>query len=455
MTINHIINEKTSQKSTSAHVSPLTPVEVSTQKITRRYIRGAHPARVTRISIESRESNNHQEIKPRLKRGVYLSTPGNDEKCPLVIKSAQQAIVIHHLGARAIVAQLDGYKTISDISSEIGAPVEIVQKVIEQLLLAQMLDTKTSKIKLHNRFQSPIAERAAHTEDQSNDASYKQLQVRMNPELNQTTWIYGVVDGGVELLSSRQNFGVEIYGENRLATLIYTGLLASGVTNSKFSIRSRKYVQTIGDSDLGTGILRNNDFGLNFKVRVEELSREWSLFPTASKDVKGTISTPIPERNLRVVVGEYSIDVIDLLMRDKQDHLFVGQVMGSAASVGPLVIPGKSPCAWCLESAKNERFGVEGFISTHNEQLEIPVALTFQLAGAAVQSILQWIDTGKSDLIGAQSNFNYLTPIRPETTSISRHPNCRCQWSELTNSKKSTSKLQPLSATQSAETIPF
>jgi hypothetical protein len=102
---------------------------------------------------------------------------------------------------------------------------------------------------LHNRFQSPIAERAANTEDQSNDASFRQLQLRMSPELSQTTWIPGVVDGGVQVLSSRQSFGVEIHGENRLATLIYAALLASGVTNTKFSIASHRAANSICESD--------------------------------------------------------------------------------------------------------------------------------------------------------------------------------------------------------------
>lgn len=66
---------------------------------------------------------------------------------------------------------------------------------------------------------------------------------------------------------------------------------------------------------------------------MEELSREWSLFPTASKNVKGTISNPIPKRNLRVIVGEYSPEQINLLMRDRQDHLFVGQIHGGISGL--------------------------------------------------------------------------------------------------------------------------
>jgi len=414
--------------STKAPTAPQTTVEKSTQRKTRRYIKGSRPARVTRISIESSHTNAIDASKPRLKQGVHISQPEPEQEKSLIIASAHRAISIHHPGARAIIAKLDGLHRAVDISSEIEAPLDVVEKVISQLEITQLIDTTNSKIRLHNRFQSPIAERAASTEDQSNDASFKQLQLRMSPELSQTTWVTGVIDGGVEVLSARQNFGVEIYGENRLATLIYAALLASGVTNTKFSISSFREENSIGDSDLGTGVLRISDFGLNYKSRIEELTREWSLFPTASKNVKGTISSPIPEKNVRVIVGDYTPQLIEQLMRDRMNHLFVGEVFGGAAYAGPLVMPGKTPCAYCLEIGKAERYGIEHMVPLVTHTSEIPVAISYQMAGTTVQAILQLIDTGECELTGAQMCFDYITPVHKEPVRFSRHPKCQCQW---------------------------
>lgn len=408
--------------------SELSVVDLSTQRITRRYIKGSRPARVTRISIETTHDDADEILKPRLKQGVRISKAGSEEATNLVVASAHNAISIHHPGARAIISKLDGVHSAADISEEIFAPLEIVNKVISQLEIAQFLDVTHSKIKLHNRFQSPIAERAAQTEDQSNDASFKQLQTRMTPELRQSTWIDGVVDGGVNVLSQRQSFGVEIYGDNRIATLIYVALLASGVTNTKFSIASRRNSSAIGDSDLGTGVLRSNDFGLNFIARIEELSREWSLFPTASKNVKGSISSPIPERNIRVIVGEQPDELIQQLMRDSADHIFVGEVLGGSAFVGPFVQPGQSPCAKCLSLSKAERLGVDALMPVNAGADEVSVALCYQLAGTAVQAILQLIDTEKCDLQGAQMCFEFTSPVRKESIRYARHPLCECQW---------------------------
>ena len=406
--------------------SPSSPPPITSSR--RKYVRGSRPARVTRISIEQSQLDSTTSIKPRLKNGVLLSAPIAEVEKSLIIATAHRAITIHHPGARAIIAKFDGEHSADEISEEINAPIELIDNVISQLLEAQLIDVSKSKVRLHNRFHSPIAERAANTEDQSNDASYRQLQQRMVSELSQTTWVDGVIDGGVETLSARQNFGVEIYGSNRLATLIYNALLASGVTNTRFSITSRRGSGAIGDSDLGTGVLRTTDYGLNYVTRLEELAREWSLFPTPSKNVKGSINAPIPERNLRIVVGRYPSELIDQFMRDGMDHLFVGQVVGGAALCGPLVIPKKSPCKGCVELGVSERFGMDQLQPLSTQLDELPVSIGYQVAGVAAHAVLQLIDTGESQFIGSQLTFDYLSPVRGGVTRYARHPKCPCQW---------------------------
>lgn len=394
----------------------------------RKYIRGSRPARITKISIEQNDSAITSEAKPRLKTGVQISVPIAEIEKSLIIATAHRAITIHHPGARGIIAKFDGEHNADQISHEVNAPIEVVENVIVELLDAQLVDINKSKVILHNRFQSHIAQRAAHTEDQSNDASYRQLQQRMVSELSQTTWVKGVIDGGVELLSARQSFGVEIYGSNRVATLIYNGLLASGVTNTRFSITSRRVQSSIGDLDLGTGILRTTDYGLNYVARMEELAREWSLFPTPSKNVKGSIDALIPERNLRLVVGHFPPELIDQLMRDEMDHFFVGQIVGGAALCGPLVIPAKTPCKSCIEIGVSERYGMEDLEPVNSHLDELPVSVGYQVAGVATQAVLQLIDTGSSEFIGSQLTFDYLSPAPGALTRFSRHPKCPCQW---------------------------
>lgn len=376
--------------------------------------------------------STHHNSYPRLKNGVYISRVATPEEDSIHVATSYHAIEIFHGGARAIISQLNGVQTPEEISRVLSAPIEVIDRVLTELKDANFIDTVRNKITLHNRFQSAIASRSANTQDQSLDAAFSQLQKRLAPELSQATWIVGVKDGGVELLSNRQNYGIEIFGSSRTATLICSILLASGVTNTRMALTSTQQHPTIGDSDLGTGTLRTSDIGLNFRGRLEELSREWSLFPVASH--RGSIHKPmvdlIPEHNLRIIVGNYEPELIEHLTHDNQDHLFVGKIAGGVATCGPLVKPGMTPCMQCLRLGVQERSGrfQRELMATQGTSDELPIAIAHQLAAIAAHTALRFIDTGASTLMGAQMQVNYLEPLTPTLNSFSRHPRCECVW---------------------------
>ena len=393
---------------------------------------------MTTTEIETPEKISvHHNSYPRLKNGVYISRVAAPEEASMHVATSHHAIEIFHAGARAIISQLNGVQTPEEISTKLSAPIEVIDRVLTELKDANFIDTVRNKITLHNRFQSTIASRSAHTKDQSMDAAFSQLQKRLAPELSQATWIVGVNDGGVELLSNRQNFGIEIFGSSRTATLLCSILLASGVTNTRMALRSTQQHPTISDSDLGTGALRTSDIGLNFRGRLEELSREWSLFPVASH--RGSVHKPvtelIPERNLRIIVGSYGPDLIEHLIRDNQDHLFVGKIAGGVATCGPLVRPGITPCIQCLTLGIEERNGrfQRELMAIQGTSEELPIAIAHQLAAIAARTALRFIDTGASPLIGAQIHVDYLEPLVPTLNSFSRHPRCECVWRRATS----------------------
>ena len=382
---------------------------------------------------EVKEISLHSNSFPRLKNGVYISRPVVAHENSIVVATSTLAIEIFHAGARSIIAQLTGTLSPEEISQNLSAPIQVIDKVLTQLKDANFIDTVRNKIILHNRFQSAIAARAAHTADQSQDAAFSQLQKRLAPELSQATWLEGIKDGGVELLSSRQNFGIEIFGSTRTATLICSILLASGVTNTRISLTSTQKHPTISDADLGTGALRTSDIGLNFRGRVEELSREWSLFPVSSHkcELNEAASELIPQKNLRIVVGEYEPELIEHFTRDQQEHLFVGKLAGGIATCGPLVQPGLTPCARCLSLGAEERYGEfhSQLTAAHGTSDELPIAVAHQLAAITAHTVLRFIDTGESDLAGAQVQLKYLEPLIPVFHHFSRHPKCACIWS--------------------------
>ncbi|MDA2962595.1 MAG: hypothetical protein O3A27_02415 [Actinomycetota bacterium] len=374
----------------------------------------------------------HHDSYPRLKNGVYISRASAAEEKSIYVATSSHGIEIFHGGARAIISQLNGAQTPDEISEILSAPIEIIDRVLTQLKDANFIDTVRNKITLHNRFQSTIASRAAHTSDQSLDAAFSQLQKRLAPELSQVTWREGVNDGGVGLLSMRQNFGVEIFGSSRTATLICSILLASGVTNTRFALSATQRHPTVNDSDLGTGALRMSDIGLSFRGRLEELSREWSLFPVASDSIRKSTPDQSPMRTLRIVVGAYEPELIEWFIKDGSDHLLVEKIAGGVALCGPLVQPGATPCLGCLALAAEARYGRlhSQLTATDGTSEELPIAIAHQLAAITAHAVLRFIDTGDSPLKGAQIHLEYLEPFTPIINHFSRHPQCRCMWSD-------------------------
>ena len=372
-----------------------------------------------------------EPIFPRLKNGIFISTPSEKEEKSITVATSFYGIEIIHSNARSIIEHFTGVLSCDEIASTLDIPPSTVDSIIKELLDANFLDTQRNSIKLNNRFQSSIASRAAHTQDQSNDAAYSQLQKRLAPELSQATWIKGVRDGGVDLMTSRQNYGVEIIGNSRTATLLYSILLASGVTNTRISLSASYKHPTVVYSDLGSGSLRTTDLGLNFKKRVEELSREWSLFPVASSYAlaqRGAPKPVLPEKNLRIICDSFDSQYVEHLLKDGHDHLFIGRSPGHAATIGPFVQPGNSPCRRCLSLIEAERIGVQQLSKPPSTSDELPIAIVHQVAALAAHAALKFIDTGESELLAAQLIVDFLDALTPRLQRFPHHPGCSCLW---------------------------
>ncbi len=380
---------------------------------------------------KSTARSSAEPIFPRLKNGIFISTPAEKEEKSITVATSFYGIEIIHSRARLIIEHFTGVLSCDEIASALDIPISTIDSIIKELLDANFLDTQRNSIKLNNRFQSSIASRAAHTQDQSNDAAYSQLQKRLAPELSQATWIKGVRDGGVDLMTSRQNYGVEIIGNSRTATLLYSILLASGVTNTRISLSASYKHPTVVYSDLGSGSLRTTDLGLNFKKRVEELSREWSLFPVASSYAlaqRGAPKPVLPEKNLRIICDSFDSQYVEHLLKDGHDHLFIGRSPGHAATIGPFVQPGNSPCRRCLSLIEAERIGVQQLSKPLSTSDELPIAIVHQVAALAAHAALKFIDTGESELLAAQLIVDFLDALNPRLQRFPHHPGCSCLW---------------------------
>ena len=359
-------------------------------------------------------------IRPRLKRGAIVLSLSDSliEGNRVFVGCNGSGIQCEALGIRTIIAAFDGKKSVQEIAEALAIDSEIVSQVVGQLLSAGLIDYLVTQIVAPGRFKE---------QDQSSDAGYIQLQSKITPELSATTWIPGVNDGGVEVLTNRRMALIEISGENRVATQLYGILLASGVTQTKMASASRRDRARIGNQDMCAGLLTSSDVGSNFQHTLEDKARELALFPSKDK----SSADEIPEVFLKVFIGNGHEALIAQSMSEDEIHLIVAAPDGPSIDIGPLVIPGKSACSRCVTLARSDQHSlsreIDIFRSTHTE-LEIPVTVAHFVAAQIASEILRFIDTKKSALISTRVRTNYLDVCNPQHIRFARHPLCGCSW---------------------------
>ena len=381
------------------------------------------------MKIQSSETKNQKtdtreidllHIRPRLKRGTIVLSLSDSlvEGNRVFVGCNGSGIQCEALGIRTIIAAFDGKKSVQEIAEALAIDCEIVSQVIGQLLSAGLIDYLVTQIVAPGRFKE---------QDQSSDAGYIQLQSKITPELSATTWIAGVNDGGVEVLTKRRSALIEISGENRVATQLYGILLASGVTQTKMASAARRDRARIGNQDMCAGLLTNSDVGSNFQHTLEDKARELALFPSKDK----SSADEIPEVFLKVFIGNGHEALIEQSMSEDEVHLIVSAPDGPSIDIGPLVIPGKSACSRCITLARSDQHPlsreIDIFRSTHTE-LEIPVTVAHFVAAQIASEILRFIDTKKSALISTRVRTNYLDVCNPQHIRFARHPLCGCSW---------------------------
>ena len=359
-------------------------------------------------------------IRPRLKRGtiVLALTDSLVEGNRVFVGCNGSGIQCEALGIKTIIAAFDGKQSTQEIAEALAIDCEIVSQVVGQLLSAGLIDYLVTQIVAPGRFKE---------QDQSSDAGYIQLQSKITPELSATTWLAGVNDGGVKVLTNRRMALIEISGENRVATQLYGILLASGVTQTQMASASRRDRARIGNQDMCAGLLTNSDVGSNFQHTLEDKARELALFPNKDKSV----TEEIPEVFLKVFIGNGHEALIAKSMSEDEIHLIVAAPDGPSIDIGPLVIPGKSACSRCVTLARSDQHSlsreIDIFRSTHTE-LEIPVTVAHFVAAQIASEILRFIDTKKSALISTRVRTNYLDVCNPQHIRFARHPLCGCSW---------------------------
>ena len=318
-----------------------------------------------------------------------------------------------------------------DIPSACGITANEYRELMWSLEEHEFLETTPSVLSVTTRFQSVAKHKRR---DILPDAAFSQLHKRVAPELSHTRLLPGVRDSGASVINARQNARVEIYGSDRIATLLYGILLASGVTYTHFALGTRSQEPLIIDTDLTAGFIRSTDVGQSYKQRMEELGKELSLFPIERLESAQDLEGEPPERYIKIHIGAMDPQVLSQWMSTGQEHLVLSPPDGGRCVIGPLVQPGKSPCTRCRNIAIDEVFGSPSVVADkilvgeHSPIQEFPVFVAHYLAGMIASFILQRIDQNESDLTGAYMAIDALALSESSLIPVALNPACGCHW---------------------------
>jgi hypothetical protein len=370
-----------------------------------------------------------------LKRGVALSqstTPGE-----YFLGTLKRVIRICTPEEKVIALALAGGKSEKEILQTPNVLDVTVSTLLAQLEEEELINHEQGVLRVSQRFVSKLDNRVKKNSRPAVDAGVQQLQRRCAPELNQTNWIDGVVDGGVEILSARQNYLCEISGNNRVATLLYSLLLASGLSQVRFTPASRGAYPLIGDIDMALSTFRQSDTGTPFKNHCEMIRRELALFPLdRHENYLDEASSP----DLRIHCGDINPETLSLWMSSGEKFLMIPAPHADSALIGPLVIPGESPCLRCYELSSSEQRGVLNQLEFMPDVAkEYPQIAAHFIAALAASFIVKFCDATTvaivedraadfSALLGVAIAVDYQALAYPQVVAIARHPHCGCAF---------------------------
>jgi len=364
----------------------------------------------------------------RLKEGISIYRTPIGLRCG----TARSSFAIPEKGyVRALEILSSNSFDAIDIPSVCGITAEDYRELMWSLEEHEFLETSPSFLSVTTRFQSVAKHKRR---DILPDAAFSQLQKRVAPELSHTRLLPGVHDSGASIINARQNVRVEIYGSDRIATLLYGILLSSGVTYTHFALGTRSQDPLVVDTDLSAGFIRSTDVGQSYKQRMEDLGKELSLFPIERLESAQEFDSEPAERYIKIHIGAMDPQLLSQWMAAGQEHIVISPPDGGKCVIGPLVQPGKTPCTRCRNIAIDEVIGSASVVADKvligerpNIQ-EMPVFLAHYLAGLIASFILQRIDANTSDLTGAYMAVDSLELSASSLVPVARNPACGCHW---------------------------
>ncbi len=335
---------------------------------------------------------------PRLKSGVQALVQSS--------RSEELFVGLHTHGVRfsspviaQIVARFDGRHSVAEIAQGLSIdPDEILQ-------VQAILDE-------HSLIEITEQTHRAHSQVGVASAS---IAERTTLERSLITHRSGRNDGGTHELFQRSQFTILISGENRFARTLLGLLQSMGINHTRIITRG-SVSDRINSHDLCGLVTRMSDIGKNRAEFHQEIIRE-SRLPNGLGVAKA-----MPDLIISTVPVEW--DYVQRWMSEGSAHLHINPIAGRDIELGPLVIPGRTPCLRCVALSKRD-LGLP--VAPHPLRDEMPTYVSSRIAGLVASIVAEYIATGTSPLLGASSWIDLLSPLANDERRYWRvHHECGC-----------------------------
>ena len=378
---------------------------------------------------------------PALRPGVNFFKVTSQSCSDIYVGFSNRGIELKFEIAEKLLRLFDGSRSLANITSIIEIEQDQVSnnqvsKILQILSDGRLIEFRTSPLpsKLNKKDLLP--------------ANLVNSLNRMRAEENLYSW-HPEVDIGISaesLIGKRRNFSIMIYGRNRLALSLFAVLQASGFTQIKLtdrtnSARNDSLVQIEPDEVCGLAI-RGSDVGLRKALVLADLARNSQLFPVESVGFPASpdfiISTEsIPQETMQIWLSENIV------------HLPISNLIENKIVIGPIVIPGKTPCLNCLNLWHADQYPHQNSFeilaaldSGEGKGLELPSAQVALLTGLITTQVIQYctsLDSENSEeeikLVGATLAINLFDPLDSISSSDETfgyrywqpHISCGCQ----------------------------
>ena len=359
-------------------------------------------------------------IKPALKYGVSILPPSNTAEIRIGSRFRSFALPSSwsNLSTRHLIELFNGQRTISTIARESGITEAAVQSLVDELSSHSLIDLYRTPISYLRRYDPELGriEEVHDLDERADDYAAESFLRRMEIECNAVTQNPGDHDGGRTAVLERRNFPILIFGHGKIVNALVGVLSASGFSeiSTVNRVSSKDPSLKISEGDIAGGFIGSRDLGQSRKKLLEELRNVSSLFVTP----KPFISSP----KLIISIGAPSPDSLQRWMMESSPHLLVEIPTPNEARIGPFVIPGKSPCARCVQLA-------EGITIPNSERCDVGAAFSLAISSAIALDVISIADRKTSNYLSTSYIYSSRQFHQPEIQHWSQHHACGCTWS--------------------------